>query len=607
MDRKLAAILAADVVGYSRLMEQNEADTFERLRAHRKELFEPKITQHNGRVFKLMGDGLLAEFASVVDAVECAVDLQRGMAERNAGLPDAQRIDCRIGVNLGDVIVENEDRHGEGVIIAARLQQLAEPGGIAISGTVADHVKHKLALRLEPRGQESLKNIAEPVAVYRVLLGTVAVPAPRQRKQSRHWLAGSVAAVALSLAIGTGAGLYFRDAIRNWPWPSSGQGVPVIAVLPFQNLTGSQASGNPVDLQEVGKGIAEEFTTALATFPDFEVVSSTSASAYADKPISEIVKATGALFVIEGSIREGDGNLMVTVQLINGQTDRHLRIAQFEEPMTNSVSLQTATANRLRDEMGGMTGVLRSEYNKMAVAKVGADRTEYDYYVLGHIYHLRFDRDDMLCARKIWEEGLARYPDSALLRYKLSFVYSWLGWHGEKDGFQNQAQLVDEAAKLPKKSRLDEWYAHIATAWSEFDRHEMARAVLEAKTSVAMAPYDSLTQAGTAEILDGAGLYDDAIEFTKFATTHDPNPRDFYYDDLIHIYGSAKKWPAAVELAETETRDKLSPDRRWYKVLAAAYAATGQVQKSQDASKKFESLSDPPAEWQPPACDALLQ
>src|SRR5215510_8491530 len=175
--RRLAAILAADVVGYSRLMEKDEADTFERLRAHRKELFEPEIAGHHGRIFKLTGDGLLAEFGSVVDAVECAVLLQREMADRNNGMIDGKRIDVRMGINLGDVIIEDDDRHGEGVVIAARLQQLADAGGIAVSGTVADHVKHKLALRFEPRGEHQVKNMTEPVAVYRVVAdGTARQP-----------------------------------------------------------------------------------------------------------------------------------------------------------------------------------------------------------------------------------------------------------------------------------------------------------------------------------------------------------------------------------------------------------------------------------------------
>src|SRR5262249_29645383 len=170
MERKLAAILAADVVGYSRLMAENEADTFDRLRAHRKELFEPEIAKHRGRTFKLMGDGLLAEFGSVVEAVECAAVLQREMAKRNDGLPNDRRIDMRMGVHVGDVIVEGDDRHGEGVNIAARLQELAEPGGIAVSQTVVNHVGNKINLRFASIGERQVKNIARPVQVYRVQL-----------------------------------------------------------------------------------------------------------------------------------------------------------------------------------------------------------------------------------------------------------------------------------------------------------------------------------------------------------------------------------------------------------------------------------------------------
>src|SRR5947208_5203054 len=171
MERKLAAILAADVVGYSALMETDEAGTFARVRAGRTELFEPEVQKHHGRIFKLMGDGLLAEFGSVVDAVECAVSLQRGMAERNASVPASKRIDVRIGINLGEVIVEGEDRYGEGVNIAARLQQLAEPGGICVSGKVSKEVEKKLAFGFEPMGEQKVKNISEPVPVFRIKLG----------------------------------------------------------------------------------------------------------------------------------------------------------------------------------------------------------------------------------------------------------------------------------------------------------------------------------------------------------------------------------------------------------------------------------------------------
>jgi class 3 adenylate cyclase len=209
LERKLAAILAADVAGYSRLMELDEAGTFERLRVHRIELVEPAIASHRGSIFKLMGDGLLAEFASVIDAVECAVDLQRGMAERNAGLPEDQRIDIRIGVNLGEVIIEGTDRHGEGVNIAARLQQLADPAGICVSGKVANEVEKKLAFGFEPMGAQKVKNISEPIPVYRVKLDGVRAPAKRKapKSASAEWTRPIAAAMVLLAGL-AGAGWY---------------------------------------------------------------------------------------------------------------------------------------------------------------------------------------------------------------------------------------------------------------------------------------------------------------------------------------------------------------------------------------------------------------
>ena len=170
MDRKLAAILAADVVAYTALMEADEAGTHERLKAGRKDLFEPEIARHHGRIFKVMGDGMLAEFGSVVDAVECAVALQRGLGERNAALPENQRIKVRIGINLGEVIVEGDDRYGEGVNVATRIEQLADPGGICVSGNVAHEVEKRLAFSFESMGDQKVKNIAKPISVFRIKL-----------------------------------------------------------------------------------------------------------------------------------------------------------------------------------------------------------------------------------------------------------------------------------------------------------------------------------------------------------------------------------------------------------------------------------------------------
>src|SRR5215813_12704081 len=204
MERKLAAILAADVVGYSRLMEKDEAGTFEHLRAHRKELFEPEIQKHRGRIFKLMGDGLLAEFGSVVDAVACAVVLQRAMAQRNDQLADDRRIDVRIGINLGDVMIEGDDLIGDGVIVAARLQALAEPGGLRISGSVYDQVKNKLPFVCEDLGGQAVKNIAEPVRVHRVQIDAMSAPrwgAAKLAKRRRMRVSAAAILALLSVAV----------------------------------------------------------------------------------------------------------------------------------------------------------------------------------------------------------------------------------------------------------------------------------------------------------------------------------------------------------------------------------------------------------------------
>jgi class 3 adenylate cyclase/TolB-like protein len=614
MERKLCAILAADVVGYSRLMERDEVDTFERLRAHRKDLFEPEIAAHHGRIFKLTGDGLLAEFASVVDAVECAVLLQRELSERNNGLSPDRRIDVRIGLHVGDVIIDGEDRQGDAINIAARLEQIADTGGICISSAVLGHVRHKVALRFEPRGEVHLKNIAEPVEVYRVALEQALAKKSINRWVSGKWMA--FAALVLLMAAGGGylllqagqqptlpaasmAGSATEQAsgspppkqtiasVAPSPVPAEAgsapldQGIPVIIVLPFQDLTGDDSPG------DLGKGIAEAFITDLATFPDFEVVSSTSSFAYAGKPIPEIVKETGALFVIEGSVRRSGGKAAVTMQLIRGDTDRHLKIAQVEEPLTNPVQLQIIVAGRLRDELGGMTGVIRQEYDRIAQSKPDAERNEYDYYALGHI--------DMLHGRgeaagKIWQEGLARFPRSALLHYKVMIYH--LDQH---NAVEPAAELWADAEKLPRRSRLDDWYRHWLSAWLHAYRYEHGPAVSEARAAIAMAPYDVVSHSGLSWVMREAGETDEAIEWAKFAVTHDPNMYNrSYFRALREAYKAARKWPEAVALGEAQIINDPVHAKWWYEFLDVAYSGAGQSEKARVAWKAGQNLPEPP-------------
>ena len=262
VERRLAAILAADVAGYSRLMERDEAGTLARLKAHRKELVEPLLAEHRGRVVKLMGDGALVEFASVVDATTCAVAIQRGMAEREAGMAEEERVRFRIGINLGDVIREEDgDLYGNGVNVAARLEQAAEPGGIVLSGTAADHLQGKLDCGLAPLGELRLKNIGRPVRAYRVGLGA---------------------------DIAAAAGMV-----------SSPPDKPAVAVLPFDNLSGDPEQAYFSD------GITEDVITELARFRELLVIARNSSFAFRGKAadMREIGRALGAGYVVEGSVR----------------------------------------------------------------------------------------------------------------------------------------------------------------------------------------------------------------------------------------------------------------------------------------------------------------
>jgi TolB-like protein len=376
MERKLAAIMAADVVGYGRLMEQDEAGTFQRLRAHRKELFEPEIEQRNGRVFKLVGDGLFAEFASVVDAVECAVILQRGMAQRNSKLPVDQRINIRIGLHIGDVIVEDSDRHGDAVNVAARLQQLADPGGICVSRSVMDHVKQKVALAFELRGEERLKNIAEPVSVFRVRLdGTQAKFLP--------------------------------------PLPDK----PSIAVLPFENL-----SGDP-EQEYFADGMVEEIITALSRFRGLFVIARNSSFTYRGRAVDvkQVGRELGVRYVLEGSVRRGGDRLRITGQLVSASTGAHLWADRFEGKLAEVFDLQDQVAMSV---VGAIARRLEDAEIERAKRKPTEDLDAYDYYLRGLAIADIVTREANDEALRLFNQAIQRDPDFALAHGRAAFCYN---------------------------------------------------------------------------------------------------------------------------------------------------------------------------------------
>jgi adenylate cyclase len=305
VERRLAAILAADVAGYSRLMGADEEGTLARLTAHRRELFDPTIAKHRGRIVKTTGDGLLAEFASVVDAVRCAAEVQAGMTERNASAATVPRIDFRIGINVGDIVKQDDDIFGDGVNIAARLEGIADPGGICVSQRVQEDAAGKTGMSFEDMGEQALKNIARPVRAYRVAIAGAASPA----------------ASATSQPSGIMAGLPDK---------------PSLAVLPFQNMSGDAEQDYFAD------GIVEDIITALSRFRSFAVIARNSSFVYKGKAVDvrTVARELGVRYVLEGSVRRAGPRLRITAQLVDAATGEHLWADKFDGSLEDVFDVQ---------------------------------------------------------------------------------------------------------------------------------------------------------------------------------------------------------------------------------------------------------------------------
>jgi TolB-like protein/class 3 adenylate cyclase len=355
--RRLAAILAADVAGYSRLMGADEEGTHERLKAHLQELVEPKIGEHRGRIVKTTGDGFLAEFASVVDAVRCAVEVQRGMVERETEVREERRIMFRIGVNLGDVIADGDDIYGDGVNIAARLEGLATPGGICLSGTVRDHIGERLPYAFDDLGEQTVKNIARPVRAYALRpkaitkLQSAGLPLAVPRR-------GRVAPAATAAAV---VGVFVAAVGGWWFWPATKPAStaavaaatsiaqPLVAprlsivVLPFANLS------NDPDQQYFTDGITEDLTTDLSRLPNMLVIARNTAFTYKNKPVDakQIGRELGVRYLLEGSVQRSGNQLRVNTQLIDAETGTHLYAERFDRAVGEMFALQNDITSRI--------------------------------------------------------------------------------------------------------------------------------------------------------------------------------------------------------------------------------------------------------------------
>ena len=358
VERKLTAILHADVEGYSRLMGADEEATLETLIAHR-ELMDNLVEMHHGRVVGSAGDSLLADFTSVVDAVQCAVEIQRELHVRNAELPDDRKMEFRIGINVGDVIVKGDDIFGDGVNVAARLEQLAEPGGICISGGVYQQLKNKIALTYDFIGKKEVKNIAEPVAAFRVGLEPVASELDRAKTAvPRKWRWGAAAGVVI-LLVGAGAVLIWHQYLRplaSLVEVASDEGAvpplpdrPSIAVLPFVNM-----SGDP-EQEQFTDGITEDIITDLSNLENLSVVSRTSVFTYKGKAVKvdQVGRELGVRFVLEGSVRRSADRVRISAQLIDATTGHHLWAERYDRDLKDVFALQDEITRKIVQVLAG--------------------------------------------------------------------------------------------------------------------------------------------------------------------------------------------------------------------------------------------------------------
>ena len=366
MERRLTAILAADVVGYSRLMGIDEAGTLAALKAVQTELIDGKIAQHQGRIVKLTGDGILAEFPSVVNALACATEVQRGVRVRNTDVPQNRRIEFRVGVNVGDVIVEGDDIYGDGVNVASRLESVADPGGITVSQAVRDHVGNRLDLVFEDRGEQKLKNIEKPIRVYSVILEDANVGNMTSMKQDR----------------------------------------PSIAVLPFTNMSGDR------EQEYFSDGITEDIITDLSKISALSVIARHTSFTYKEKAakVQNVGKELGADFILEGSVRKAGARVRVTGQLINSNDGTHIWAERFDRDLTDIFAIQDEITHAIVEQL--KVKLLPQE--KKSIGKVPTDNLEaYTYYLKGRELFHRGSKSCYKAAREMFVKATELDPSYA--------------------------------------------------------------------------------------------------------------------------------------------------------------------------------------------------
>jgi adenylate cyclase len=533
IERRLAAVLAADVVGYSRLMEVDEAGTLARLKTVRLEVIDPAITKCKGRIIKTTGDGMLVEFQSVTEALRCAVDFQERMARRNRDMPASRVLLYRIGINLGDVIVEDNDIFGDGVNVASRLESIAEPGGICISAAVRDQVGDRVDVGYADLGEQHVKNINRAIHVFKVLLSG---PAP----------GGSAAIVGARVA------------------PQASARKPSIAVLPFINMSGDS------EQEFFADGLTEDIITELSRFRELLVISRNAVFVHKGKPVKaqEIAREFGVDYVVEGSVRKAADRVRVTVQLIDGATETHIWAERYDRKLEEIFAIQDEVTSAVAATLFGRVEAARHD---QVQRKHTESMAAYEYVLTGKVLHHRSNREANAEALRLLDCAIELDPNYAHAHAWKACVtgQQWLhGWCEDPD-----ASLRSIGAELQTALALDDNDAdvhRILTALN-LNFNEFDKAVYHQQRALSLNPNSDLIVVQQGELLTWLGRPEEGIEWVRRAMRLNPYHPERFWSHLGRAQYTARMYADAIGSFSKLT----APDYAHHAFLAAASAQLG--------------------------------
>ena len=539
--RKLTAILSADVKGYSRLMGEDEEATVRTITAYR-EVIGSVVLKHRGRVVDSPGDNILAEFASVVDAVRGAVEIQEELKSRNAELAENRRMEFRIGINLGDVIHEEERIYGDGVNVAARVESLADPGGICISRSAYDQVKKKLTLGYEYLGEHTVKNITEPVRVYRVRLDAS------------------------------------RGVDRELKLPKK----PSVAVLPFVNM-----SGDP-EQEYFSDGITEDLITDLSKVSGLFVIARNSVFTYKGKAVKirQVGRELGVRYVLEGSVRKVGDRVRITAQLVDTTTEGHLWAERYDRDLEDIFALQDEVTQKI---VAALAVALTEEEEDRLARKYTGNVEAYDYFLRGLEYHFHPTKEKNIQARLMFEKAIELDSEFAAAYAQLGRThlrgYSHM-WSQDPKGLNRAFDLAQKAKDLD--DTLPEAYFVFAQVYYYERRHEQAIAELEKAITLSPNYADAVAELG--DVLSFAGRPEEAIGLIEKAMRFNPTPPSWYLDNLGRAYLLTERYEEAI--ASFKRGLRRNPDY-WvsHVYLAASYANLGRQKEAQAVVAELQRIN----------------